>query len=98
MLVITQICRHLVLALKPGLLNALGRKMGVINYLDTILAPLSLFLMVGYHAYLWHCFKNKPSQITEGIEALKRKTWFVQLKEVITDPNYQIPTAFHNIC
>jgi hypothetical protein len=54
--------------------------------------------MVGYHAYLWHCFKNKPSQITEGIEALKRKTWFVQLKEVITDPNYQIPTAFHNIC
>jgi hypothetical protein len=78
--------------------ECLGRKMGVIDYLDTILAPLSLFLMVGYHAYLWHCFKNKPSQITEGIAALKRKTWFVQLKEVITDPNYQIPTAFHNIC
>ncbi|KAJ6865570.1 hypothetical protein NC651_035973 [Populus alba x Populus x berolinensis] len=59
----------------------LGRKMGVIDYLDTILAPLSLFLMVGYHVYLWHCFKNKPSQISEGIEALKRKTWFAQLKE-----------------
>ena len=78
--------------------ECLGRKMGVIDYLDTILAPLSLFLMVGYHAYLWHCFKNKPSQISEGIEALKRKTWFAQLKEVITDPNYQIPTHFHNIC
>lgn len=61
--------------------ECLGRKMGVIDYLDTILAPLSLFLMVGYHAYLWHCFKNKPSQISEGIEALKRKTWFAQLKE-----------------
>ena len=69
-------------------LECLSRKMGVIVYLDTILVTSSFLLVVGYHAYLWHYFKNKPSQITDGIEALKRKTWFVQLKEVI---NYQSP-------
>ncbi|CAK7343546.1 unnamed protein product [Dovyalis caffra] len=63
------------------LLECLTRKMGVIVYLDTILVPLSLAFMVGYHAYLWQCFKNKPSQTTDGIEALKRKAWFAQLNE-----------------
>ncbi|KAJ6739718.1 hypothetical protein OIU74_004475 [Salix koriyanagi] len=55
--------------------------MGAIVYLDTILVTSSFFLVAGYHAYLWHSFKNKPSQTTDGIEALRRKTWFVQLKE-----------------
>ncbi|KAJ9185498.1 hypothetical protein P3X46_005128 [Hevea brasiliensis] len=55
--------------------------MGIIVYLDTVLIPFSLFLMVGYHAYLWHSFKNKPSQTTIGINALRRKGWFLDIKE-----------------
>uniref|UniRef100_A0A6N2KHF9 DUF599 domain-containing protein n=1 Tax=Salix viminalis TaxID=40686 RepID=A0A6N2KHF9_SALVM len=62
-------------------LECFSRKMGAIVYLDTILVTSSFFLVAGYHAYLWHSFKNKPSQTTDGIEALRRKTWFVQLKE-----------------
>ncbi|KAL5738955.1 hypothetical protein ACOSQ2_028135 [Xanthoceras sorbifolium] len=55
--------------------------MGVFLYLDTVLIPLSLFLMVGYHANLLHSFKNRPSCTSIGIDALKRKVWFLGLKE-----------------
>ncbi|XP_050213517.1 uncharacterized protein LOC126664927 [Mercurialis annua] len=55
--------------------------MSAIVYLDTILIPLSLFLMVSYHVYLWHSFKNKPSQTTIGIDSLRRKGWFLAIKE-----------------
>ncbi|EEF33685.1 conserved hypothetical protein [Ricinus communis] len=37
--------------------------------------------MVGYHVYLWQCFKNKPSQTTIGIDSLRRKSWFLEVKE-----------------
>ncbi|KAM5560686.1 hypothetical protein ABKV19_021715 [Rosa sericea] len=54
--------------------------MAVIVYLDTILVPISLFLTVGYHAYLWHSVKNKPSHTTIGINILKRRAWFLDIK------------------
>ncbi|KDP21861.1 hypothetical protein JCGZ_00648 [Jatropha curcas] len=37
--------------------------------------------MVGYHAYLWHCFKYKTSRTNIGVDALKRKAWFLDIKE-----------------
>ncbi|XP_050383552.1 uncharacterized protein LOC126800267 [Argentina anserina] len=52
----------------------------MIVYLDTILVPISLLLTVGYHAYLWHSFKNKPSHTTIGINMLKRRAWFRDIK------------------
>ncbi|EXB54248.1 hypothetical protein L484_013974 [Morus notabilis] len=55
--------------------------MGLVVYLDTVLIPLSFFLTVGYHGYLWHNFKNKPSRTTFGINALKRRAWFLDLKD-----------------
>ncbi|XP_030466788.1 uncharacterized protein LOC115685812 [Syzygium oleosum] len=55
--------------------------MRVIAYLDTVLVPLSLFLTVGYHAYLWHNIKHKPSITTIGHDAQKRKAWLLALKE-----------------
>ncbi|XP_062087106.1 uncharacterized protein LOC133793875 [Humulus lupulus] len=55
--------------------------MGLVVYLDTILVPLSFFITVGYHAYLLHCFKTKPSRTTLGINTLKRRTWFLQLQD-----------------
>ncbi|GAV70387.1 DUF599 domain-containing protein [Cephalotus follicularis] len=55
--------------------------MGEILYFDTVLAPLSLFLPIGYHAYLWQCFKSKPSHTYIGIDALRRKGWFLDMKE-----------------
>ncbi|KAM7264776.1 hypothetical protein ACFE04_002459 [Oxalis oulophora] len=57
--------------------------MGLILYFDTILVPLSLFLMLGYHAYLWHCFKYKPLSTSIGLDASKRKSWFLLLDEDI---------------
>ncbi|XP_030496307.2 uncharacterized protein LOC115712197 [Cannabis sativa] len=55
--------------------------MGLLLYLDTVLVPLSFFITVGYHAYLLHCFKIKPSTTTFGINTLKRRAWFLQLKD-----------------
>ncbi|KAK2658010.1 hypothetical protein Ddye_011062 [Dipteronia dyeriana] len=55
--------------------------MGVILYLDTVLIPLSLLVMIGYHAKLWHSFKNTPSNISIGIDSLKRKLWFLGMKQ-----------------
>ncbi|XP_004302619.1 PREDICTED: uncharacterized protein LOC101304593 [Fragaria vesca subsp. vesca] len=54
--------------------------MAVVVYLDTILVPISLFLTVGYHAFLWRSFKNKPSHTTIGINMLKRRAWFLEIK------------------
>lgn len=56
--------------------------MGVSVYLDTILVPLSLFLTVGYHAYLWHTFTTKPSITSIGIDMLRRRSWFQGVKGV----------------
>lgn len=57
--------------------------MRVIAYSDTVLVPLSLFLTVGYHAYLWHNIKHKPAVTTIGHDEQQRKAWFLALKEVI---------------
>ncbi|XP_074310247.1 uncharacterized protein LOC141646057 [Silene latifolia] len=54
--------------------------MGAVNYLDTILVPLSLFLTVGYHVFLWHNFKHNPSIIIVGINTLKRRQWLQGIK------------------
>lgn len=51
-------------------------------YSDTILVPLSLFLTIGYHAYLWRTIRTKPSSTTIGADALKRKSWFLALAVV----------------
>ncbi|KAH7867112.1 hypothetical protein Vadar_028989 [Vaccinium darrowii] len=53
----------------------------VILYLDTILVPLSLFLAIGYHAFLWHSYKNKPFLTTIGMHMLRRRTWIQDMKQ-----------------
>ncbi|KAK4268409.1 hypothetical protein QN277_025073 [Acacia crassicarpa] len=50
-------------------------------YLDAILIPLSVMLIVGYHAYLCHYIKNKPSITTYGIKKLSRSAWFLRLNQ-----------------
>ncbi|XP_047336942.1 uncharacterized protein LOC124940464 [Impatiens glandulifera] len=47
----------------------------LILYLDTILVPLSLFLTIGYHAYLWGNFRRKPAITTVGLQTLRRRSW-----------------------
>lgn len=54
--------------------------MEVIPYLDTILIPLSLFVLIAYHAYLWLIFKTRPSHTTIGIESLRRRIWFLDIE------------------
>ncbi|KAL7194882.1 hypothetical protein ACSBR1_035156 [Camellia fascicularis] len=55
--------------------------MGAILYLDTILVPLSLFLTIGYHALLWHNFKNKPFLTTFGMLAQRRREWLKDMQQ-----------------
>ncbi|XP_059644349.1 uncharacterized protein LOC132286101 [Cornus florida] len=55
--------------------------MEVIHYLDTMLVPLSLFLTISYHAYLWHNLKNKPSITTIGMHTLRRRAWLQDLNQ-----------------
>ncbi|KAL5540863.1 hypothetical protein UlMin_000761 [Ulmus minor] len=55
--------------------------MGLVVYLDTIFIPLSFFVTIGYHAYLWHSFKHKPSSTSIGINTLKRRAWFLAIKD-----------------
>ncbi|KAL8038929.1 hypothetical protein ABFX02_10G002900 [Erythranthe guttata] len=54
---------------------------GAIVYLDSVLVPLSLFFTIGYHAYLWHNLRHKPSVTSIGINMLKRRAWLRQLNQ-----------------
>ncbi|KAK9734162.1 hypothetical protein RND81_04G119200 [Saponaria officinalis] len=54
--------------------------MGGVSYLDTILVPMSLFLSVGYHVFLWHNYKHNPSIIILGLNSLKRRHWLQGIK------------------
>ncbi|XP_070043476.1 uncharacterized protein [Nicotiana tomentosiformis] len=56
--------------------------MGAISFLDTILVPLSLFITIGYHFYLWHHLKHKPSRTTIGMNILKKRSWLRELNQV----------------
>ena len=53
------------------------------GYLDAIIVPLSLFLMAGYHCYLWHCLKKSPSCTTIGINSHRRRMLFLEIMKVI---------------
>ncbi|OMO53861.1 hypothetical protein CCACVL1_28279 [Corchorus capsularis] len=55
--------------------------MGFTLYLDTILIPSSIFLTLGYHVYLWQCFKHKPSATKIGVDKLIRTTWFSDIRQ-----------------
>ncbi|CAN8267767.1 unnamed protein product [Cochlearia groenlandica] len=48
---------------------------------DGIIVPLSLFIAVGYHFFLWNTFKHNPTRTSIGIDASKRKSWFREIKE-----------------
>ncbi|KAL6568742.1 hypothetical protein OROHE_004426 [Orobanche hederae] len=55
--------------------------MGGFVYLDSILVPISLFFTIGYHIYLWHNLKTKPSATAIGIDMFKRRAWLQDLNQ-----------------
>ncbi|XP_073151861.1 uncharacterized protein [Henckelia pumila] len=50
-------------------------------YLDSIIVPSSLFMTIGYHAYLWHQLRRKPIITSIGLNMVKRKVWMRELNE-----------------
>lgn len=50
-------------------------------FLDTILVPLSLFISIGYHAFLLHNLRHKPFATTIGMNKLKRRSWLKELNQ-----------------
>ncbi|KAL1549049.1 hypothetical protein AAHA92_17200 [Salvia divinorum] len=59
----------------------MGSKSNSVVYVESIIVPMSLFLTIGYHAYLWQKLKTKPSQTTIGMNMLKRRSWLRQLNQ-----------------
>ncbi|KAK6118188.1 hypothetical protein DH2020_048089 [Rehmannia glutinosa] len=59
--------------------------MGGFVYLDSVIVPISLFFTIGYHAYLWHNLKHKPSVTSIGINMLKRRAWLRELNQARDD-------------
>ncbi|CAH9102296.1 unnamed protein product [Cuscuta europaea] len=43
--------------------------------LDSILVPVSLFLTVGYHVYLFRRLNHNPAATSAGINMLQRRSW-----------------------
>ncbi|PIA59658.1 hypothetical protein AQUCO_00400511v1 [Aquilegia coerulea] len=60
-------------------------KMGLLPYLDTILVPLSFFLLFGYHGFLWNICKKKSNLTTIKINKIRRRSWVLSITEDPTD-------------
>ncbi|GAA0152098.1 hypothetical protein LIER_10663 [Lithospermum erythrorhizon] len=55
--------------------------MAFLVFFDTILVPLSVFISIGYHAFLLHNLRNKPFATTIGMNMLKRRSWLKDLNQ-----------------
>jgi len=51
-------------------------------YLDAILVPLGLVMMVAYHVWLWHKTQTQPFTTTFGREADGRRLWVLLMIKV----------------
>ncbi|WVZ13754.1 hypothetical protein V8G54_011320 [Vigna mungo] len=52
-------------------------------YLDVILVPLGLVMIVAYHVWLWYKTQTQPFTTTFGREADSRRSWvLVMIKEI----------------
>lgn len=50
--------------------------------LDVILLPTTLFITIGYHAYLWHRLAHsKPCLAALSLDSIKRRSWLQQLNQ-----------------
>ncbi|KAG9449291.1 hypothetical protein H6P81_009256 [Aristolochia fimbriata] len=49
------------------------------GYLDLILVPLGLILTLGYHAFLWHRVRTRPTSTIIGINASGRRLWVLAM-------------------
>lgn len=67
---------------------------GVVLYMDTILVPISLFITIGYHAYLWHNLKNNPRLTTIGMNFLRRRLIFQDIQPVSPLRVFLIPLIY----
>lgn len=48
---------------------------------DSVVVSVSVFLTLGYHAYLWHQLKQKPLTTSIGINSSKRRSWLRKLNQ-----------------
>ncbi|XP_024986120.1 uncharacterized protein LOC112521471 isoform X2 [Cynara cardunculus var. scolymus] len=50
-------------------------------YLDVILVPLSFFITIGYHLWLWHKVRNQPLTTIIGTNNRGRRLWVSAIME-----------------
>lgn len=53
-----------------------------LEYLDYILVPLGMGLMVFYHLWLLHRIIHRPSSTVVGLNAFNRRLWVQAMMEV----------------
>ncbi|KAG0452743.1 hypothetical protein HPP92_025407 [Vanilla planifolia] len=53
------------------------------NYLDFVLVPLGLAVMIGYHLWLLDRVRRRPKQTVIGINAVNRRMW---VRSMMEDP------------
>ncbi|GLT49258.1 hypothetical protein SLA2020_228270 [Shorea laevis] len=51
------------------------------RYLDFVLVPLGIFIMVAYHVYLFYRIINHPTKTVIGINAMNRRYWVLSMME-----------------
>ncbi|GLT49257.1 hypothetical protein SLA2020_228260 [Shorea laevis] len=54
------------------------------KYLDYVLVPLGIFIMVVYHVCLLHRIVNFPTKTVIGINAISRRIWVRSMMEDVT--------------
>jgi len=58
--------------------------------LDLMLVPASLFLIAGYHAYIWQCSKSEHPVTSIGLSMMKRRAWLAEILPVSKKKHKQI--------
>lgn len=52
------------------------------GYLDIVLVPLGIMLLVIYHLYLWHRVRHAPQTTVIGVNHLNRQAWVRNIMSV----------------
>lgn len=60
------------------------------KYLDYVLVPMGILLMVAYHLWLFYRIVKHPTKTVIGVNAINRRFWVRAMMEVISPLNSSI--------
>nr|KYP56090.1 hypothetical protein KK1_002320 [Cajanus cajan] len=66
-------------------------------YMDVMLVPLGLVMMVAYHVWLWHKTQTQPFSTTFGRDAHGRRLWVPAMIKDIDKKNIVAVQSLRNL-